>query len=62
MKKDYLKHYQNIYKFQIRFNVYDSIRFEKSYSIISLNFYNSFFIQNIKYQITLNTQMLRRRS
>ena len=61
MKKDYLRHHSNICEFQIKFSVCGSIRFEKPNLIISLDFCDSFFVQNMKYQITLNIQMLRRR-
>ena len=45
MKKADLKHYKNLCDVQIRFKVYDSIRFERSRLIISLSFCNLFFVE-----------------
>ena len=43
MKKANSKHYKNLCDVQIRFRVYDSIRFERPRLIISFNFCNFFF-------------------
>ena len=58
-EKDYLELHQNICDIQIRFNVCDSIRFEKSWSIISLSFCNPFFAEISNIRLTLYIQMLR---
>ena len=60
--KTYLKHYQNLYNVQIRFQVCDFIRFERSHLIISFNFYYFSFAQISSIELTLHIQMLRRRS
>ena len=53
MKKAYLKHYQNLCDVQIRFKVYDSIRFERSRSIISFDFCDSFSVDISNIRLTL---------
>ena len=53
MKKAYLKHYQNLCDVQIRFKVYNSIRFERPRSIISLGFCDFFFINISNIRLTL---------
>ena len=45
MKKADSKHYKNLCDVQIRFKVCGSIRFERFQLIISLSFYNLFFIE-----------------
>ena len=51
LEKDYLRHHQNICDNQIRFNAYDSIRFERPYLIISFDLLRSFFRSEIEFQI-----------
>ena len=54
MKKAYSKHHQNLYDVQIRFKVYDSIRFERFRLIISFGFCDLFFVNISNIRLTLH--------
>ena len=54
MKKTYLKHYQNLYDVQIRFKIYDSIRFERPHLIISFGFCDFFSVNISNIRLTLH--------